>query len=90
MRNIQVTPLLVLFAAQLLSGIYIIFREDTGSEGWQYLASSILCISAFVFLFFDLLLKRYFKNKEQLVLMQFLVAAIVVFMYLLWDLTIFS
>jgi hypothetical protein len=90
MKNIQATPLLILFAGQLLSSIYVLIPSENDGQGWNFLTSGIMFLSAFAFLIFNFILKRYIQDKERLLLMQFLVAAILVFCYLLWELTIFS
>jgi hypothetical protein len=90
MKNIKGTPLFILFVGQLLTGCYMFVPKDGYPEDWSFWGSFFVCLSAFVFLGFDFILKRFITNKERLLQFQFLVAAIIIFCFLIFDLTIFK
>lgn len=91
MQKNRITPLLLFFVFQLLSGIYILLRPDNNDpEGWHYLVGFIFCLFAFIPLVLDFLLKRFVKKPDQHILIQFLITFILLLLYFKWDLIILS
>lgn len=76
----SITPLFVLSIFQLGCGLVVLLR-DPGEEGWGRIAGIMVCLFA---LLLNVVLKRFFKKKMQLILPQMPVAFLIIYFYIQW------